>query len=164
MWPSYLPCAMLQQKARHSFIQSLLYGDTVQCCTMLRYNSIVILKICGSICIMHKAPWFPHWMNGGCSRRTVLFTSHLLKRGRRSRCFQLLPSHYLTIKHNNINSSCSESHFISIVPLNLTNLPSYHTHSSRKFLSETRQNKSLVLTTMLLLLLIHINTYLFLNE
>uniref|UniRef100_A0A672L9W6 HD/PDEase domain-containing protein n=1 Tax=Sinocyclocheilus grahami TaxID=75366 RepID=A0A672L9W6_SINGR len=55
-----------------------------------------------------------------------------------------LSSHYMPIKHSNIISSCSDSHFISILPFNLRKLPSYHIHSSCKFFTATRQNKSLV--------------------
>ncbi len=41
--------------------------------------------------------WMNQWMNGGWRRCTVLFTTHVLKHGRRSRCFQLLLSHYMMI-------------------------------------------------------------------
>ncbi len=53
---------------------------------------------------------------------TYTYTTRILKRRRRSRCFQSLRSHYMTIKHT---SSCFESHFISILPFNLRKLPSY---------------------------------------
>ncbi len=85
---------------------------------------------------------FPQWMNEWRMAAThCLFTTHLLMRGQRSRCFHLLPSHYMML----LTNCCSESHFISILQFNLRKLLSYHMiHSSCKFLMAARQNKSLV--------------------
>ncbi len=65
---------------------------------MLRWNAIVILQICGSIwyhsygaMISAVNEW---WI---VQTRTVLFPAHILKHGRRSQCFQPLPSHYMTL-------------------------------------------------------------------
>ncbi len=144
----YLPCAMLQQKACHSFSTEKLLMRTknkaihVMCNAQVKCYSNTI-NLWKAFYITHKAPWFPQWMNEWwMAWHTVVFTTHILKRGRRSRCFHLLPSHYMII----LTHCCSESLFIRIVQFNWRKRPSYHIiHSSCKFLTATRQNKSLVL-------------------
>ncbi len=82
------------------------------------------------------------WMADGATHCFVYYTH--TKAQTAHAVFSDFPSHIWWYEHTNIISSYSESHFISIVPFNLIKLPSYHIHSSCKFLTANRQTKSLV--------------------
>ncbi len=78
------------------------------------------------------------------ARRTVFFyLSHTKARTTLAVFSSSAVSLYDDI-NTRISSPAAQSHFISILLFNLRNLPSYHIHSSCKFLTATRQNKSLV--------------------
>ncbi len=80
------------------------------------------------------------WMADGAD--ALFYLLHILKRGQRS-----VFSASAVLLYDNMNtriSESSESHFISILQFNLRKLPSYPIHSSYKFFTATRQNKSLV--------------------
>ncbi len=64
---------------------------------MLRWNAIVILQICGSIWYHALGAMISAMNEWQMAWRTVFFTTHILKRGRRSRCVHLLPSHNMMI-------------------------------------------------------------------